>query len=253
MNLRAFTLALVFLTRLPVRFDGIPSTDEQGRSVAMYPLVGLVIGALLLLAAMLLSWLGAPALVAAVVLVILWTAITGALHLDGLADSADAWLGGHGDRARTLTIMKDPTCGPAGVVILVLVLLLKVAALAAILELPGLPWPLLLAPVLGRSACALLFVQLPYVRPGGLGAEAAMGHEPNWLWAGAGATALATLLLAGTAGLAMMLAAGLTLWWASRLMERRLGGFTGDTAGAVVELQEAAVLLAASIALAMTA
>ena len=84
------------------------------------------------LAALLLE--GASPLLQAALLLALWVALTGALHLDGLADSADAWLGGFGDPARTLEIMKDPRSGPVAVVVLVLLLLLKFSALLVVLQ-----------------------------------------------------------------------------------------------------------------------
>lgn len=125
-------IALQFLTSLPIRLPAMPEPEQQGRSLLYYPLVGLLLGALLCLAAFVLD--GAPALLQAALLLTLWVALTGALHLDGLADSADAWLGGFGDRERTLQIMKDPRSGPVAVVVLVLLLLLKFSALLALLR-----------------------------------------------------------------------------------------------------------------------
>ena len=116
-------IALQFLTSLPIRLPAMPTPRQQGRSLLHYPAVGLFLGALLWLAALLLE--GASPLLQAALLLALWVALTGALHLDGLADSADAWLGGFGDPARTLEIMKDPRSGPIAVVVLVLLLLLN--------------------------------------------------------------------------------------------------------------------------------
>ncbi|MBF5058479.1 Cobalamin synthase, partial [Alcanivorax sp. 521-1] len=157
MNREPVRLALSLLTRLPVRVATPVDERDQGRSVAWYPAVGLLIGLLLWgLAALLAS---APAWPVAVLVLAVWVGLTGALHLDGLADSADAWLGGYGDRARTLAIMKDPYCGPAGVVAVVLALLAKAAALAVLI--PVAPLALLAAPLLARAACAGLFLALP--------------------------------------------------------------------------------------------
>src|SRR5690606_7673193 len=124
-------IALQFLTRLPVRLPGMPEAQQIGRSLLWYPLVGLLLGGLLLA---LHGLLGAtPALLQAAILLAVWAGLSGGLHLDGLADSADAWVGGLGDRERTLAIMKDPRSGPIAVVVLLLVLLLKFAALAVLL------------------------------------------------------------------------------------------------------------------------
>jgi adenosylcobinamide-GDP ribazoletransferase len=162
-----FWIALQFLSSLPIRLPGMPTPEELGRSLLFYPLVGLLFGAILWG----LNWLllGAPLLLHATLLLSVWVVLSGALHLDGLADSADAWLGGYGDRERTLTIMKDPRSGPIAVVTLVLVLLLKFAALLALIEQQH-SVALIIVPLLGRSALLGLFLSTPYVRPGGLGA-----------------------------------------------------------------------------------
>jgi adenosylcobinamide-GDP ribazoletransferase len=92
-------VALQFLTRLPVRLDPPPTPQEVGASLAWYPPVGLLLGLLLSGSAVALARL--PPLLAAALVLTLWVLSTGALHLDGLADTADAWVGGHGDRARS--------------------------------------------------------------------------------------------------------------------------------------------------------
>lgn len=236
----ALLIALQFLTRLPIRLPGMPTPAAVGRSLLCYPLVGLLLGAVLLLAQWALQG-QAPALQAALLLS-LWVGLTGGLHLDGLADSADAWVGGFGDRERTLTIMQDPRSGPIAVVVLVLLLLLKFAALLTLLQ-AGQPLALLLAPWIARGLLPLLFLSTPYVRPGGLGALLA-AHLPRaelpWWLAG---HAVLLILLSGWAGLLALLAALLLFAGLRWLMCQRLGGTTGDTAGALVELAEAAVLL----------
>jgi len=183
----------------------------------------------------------APPLLSAALVLAAWIAATGALHLDGLADSADAWVGGLGDRERTLAIMKDPRCGPAGVVALVAVLLLKFAALASLPA--GIPaYLLLLPPLLARAALTCAFVSTPYVRASGLGSALAGAARAPCL----AALALALLLAAGCgfAGFAAVATAtGLFVLW-RRACIGRLGGFTGDTAGALAELSEAGVLVA---------
>ncbi|MBL7252663.1 adenosylcobinamide-GDP ribazoletransferase [Alloalcanivorax marinus] len=242
MNREPARLALSLLTRLPVRVATPVDERDQGRSVAWYPAVGLLIGLLLWgLASLLVS---APAWPVAVLVLAVWVGLTGALHLDGLADSADAWLGGYGDRARTLAIMKDPYCGPAGVVAVVLVLLAKAAALAVLI--PVAPLALLVAPVLGRAACAGLFLALPYVREQGLGSGAARHPARRAVSLAMVAAALLAVLLGQWL---VVLVAGAVFAAAVALMRRRLGGFTGDTAGALVETVEAVVLLVAALML----
>jgi adenosylcobinamide-GDP ribazoletransferase len=232
-------IALQFLSSLPVRLPDMPTPEEVGRSVLCYPLVGFLLGLLLLLADWLLG--GLPAMLHAAMLLALWVALSGALHLDGLADTADAWAGGFGDAERTLAIMKDPRSGPIAVVVLVLVLVLKFSALVTLAQ-AGQSLPLLLAMVLGRAALLGLFLTTRYVRPGGLGQALA-----DYLPRRAGRRVLlatgALVLLTGQPGmLALLLAGGAFVLLRAQLL-RRLGGTTGDTAGALLEIVETLVLV----------
>jgi len=240
-----FWIALQFLSSLPVRLPGMPEPREVGRSLLCYPLVGLLFGVLLWLASHLLQGTAAP--LHAALLLALWVLLSGALHLDGLADSADAWLGGFGDRERTLQIMKDPRSGPIAVVTLVLVLLLKFCALWVLVE-RGAGALLVLAPVVGRAAMLGLFLGTPYVRQGGLG-QALAEHLPRraagWVLLG---SVLLCLLLGGLRAVWPMAVALGVFLWLRRLMCQRLGGATGDTAGALLELLELAVVLALALA-----
>lgn len=236
-------VAVQFLTRLPVRLRHMPTPEQFGRATLYYPLVGLLIGAVLFALGELLS--GVHLLLQAALILLVWVALTGALHLDGLADTADAWIGGLGDRERTLAIMKDPRCGPAAVVALVLLLLLKFAAISALLgNHPH--WGLLLAPWLGRCALPLLFFTTDYARKGGLG-QALADHLPRGALPWMLAANAALMVLAGLAGLlALVVALVLFVWLRSRFIAR-LGGTTGDTAGAMLEMIECAVLVALAL------
>lgn len=239
-----FWIALQFLSSLPVRLPGMPEPEQLGRSLLFYPLVGLLFGGLLWALDSLL--LGAPLLLHAALLLMAWVLLSGGLHLDGLADSADAWLGGFGDRERTLLIMKDPRSGPIAVVTLVVVLLLKWAALVALIEQEQ-ALALLIVPVLGRGALLGLFLMTPYVRAGGLG-QALADHLPRRLgWQVLSACALGCLLLLGWAGLWPLVVATLVFIGLRWMMLRRLQGCTGDTAGALLELLEMAVLVALAL------
>lgn len=240
---KQFLLALQFLTRLPVpRLRDVVDRD-YGHSVLFYPVVGLVIGVVLAAIAGLLQALDV-AMAAALVLGA-WVLITGGLHLDGLADSADAWIGGHGDHDKTLRIMKDPYAGPMAVVALVVVLLIKFAALESLLA-TGEYLILALIPVLGRAVVPALFLTTHYVRSHGLGTPLAE-HLPRrpavWVLAG---TAVIMLVVAGMAGLWLAVASAGAFALVRAAMVRRIGGTTGDTAGALVELTETAALIAAA-------
>ncbi|MCP5159136.1 MAG: adenosylcobinamide-GDP ribazoletransferase [Gammaproteobacteria bacterium] len=243
--IRALILALQLLTRLPVpALTSPPQPQELGRSVLFFPVVGLVIGALLagLHTAL---WWADPGVLAALVLVV-WVLLTGGLHLDGLADTTDAWIGGQGDRHRTLAIMKDPHSGPAAITCVVLVLLSKFAALQMLLA--GDAYDvLLLVPVWGRTMIVLLLVTTPYVRPGGLGSPYADELPRLTSALLVGLVAIATVaLLEGSGGVLLVVLSigflGLRHAWITRL-----GGVTGDTLGATCELLETLALLALTL------
>lgn len=254
----AFWYALALLSRVPVpalrRTDAAVATT----SLLYYPLVGLLLGLALLAltaACLLYNPAASPLLVGALLLA-LWVGFTGALHLDGLADSADAWVGGLGDRERTLAIMKDPRSGPMGVTAIVVILLLKLAALVALLEqaqhLSGgnlwlLGGGLLLIPALARGGLVGLMASLPYARAQGM--VSALQHGVRgWRLAVLG-TVLALLsgvLLQQQAMLVLLLWL-LLLLTARQQLQRRLGGYTGDTLGALVEVQEAVLLAALAL------
>ena len=243
--IKPFLVALQFLTQLPVRFSVQPNDKQIGHSLLYYPLVGLLIGTLLLA----LAWLftGIPPLVSSALLLTCWVFLTGGLHLDGLADSADAWIGGMGDKEKTLAIMKDPNCGPAGVVALVLVLLLKFVAVYNLFVTHE--WvALLLAIILARTLVPLLFLTTPYVRSNGLGSTLVSNqpHLPNILVIIA--TPLLVLLLTDIHYLWLIMAAMMAFVVLRSLMMNRLGGTTGDTTGALIEITETIVLLTAAIA-----
>jgi adenosylcobinamide-GDP ribazoletransferase len=233
-------IALQFLSSLPIRLPGMPEPEQLGRSLLFYPLVGLLFGLILWVLNLALS--GAPLLLHAALLLTVWVVLSGALHLDGLADSADAWLGGFGDRERTLTIMKDPRSGPIAVVTLVLVLLLKFAALLALIE-QGHGLMLIIVPLLGRAALLGLFLTTPYVRAGGLG-QALADHLPRKAgWRVLGLSALGCVLIAGFGAVVALVISVVVFVWLRQVMMRRLGGATGDTAGALLELLEMVVLV----------
>ncbi|MEW9572309.1 adenosylcobinamide-GDP ribazoletransferase [Rhodanobacter sp. Si-c] len=235
--MRGLLAAIAFLTRLPVPPRTWAGTSGPPVQLPWYPVVGLLIGAILSGLAWLLS--REPPLLAAALLLLVWVGITGGLHLDGLADSTDAWVGGLGDRARTLDIMKDPRSGPMGVTAIGVVLLLKFAALAARPEPVAALW---LAPLLGRGALTLAFMSTPYVRSGGMGSGLAGAPRGACL-----AVLLLTALLSlgfGFHGVRALVAAAATFsFWRWSVMHR-LGGMTGDTCGALTELVEMAVLVA---------
>lgn len=242
---RPFLFALQFLTRLPVSLPGpMPSESEQGRSLLYYPLVGLLIGLLLIATNGLAG--GAEPMLRAVLLLLVLVTVSGGLHIDGLADLTDAWIGGHGSRERTLEIMKDPTCGPMAVTAVVLLLLVKLAALLTLTS-AGAWGALLLVPLLGRASLVATFLYLPYIRPAGLGSTLAMHLPRSQAIRVLLASALACLLILGWPAIWILIACAVLFLLCRRAFMARLGGFTGDAAGAICELTEALSLVMAAL------
>lgn len=236
--MESLLIALQFLTRIPVNYRLTDNDAALGRSVLYYPLVGFLIGVLLSFLVLLLS--GTPDIVAAAVVLSAWVFLTGGLHLDGLADCADAWVGGLGNEQRSLRIMKDPAAGPIAVLVLLLVMLVKFTALFVLIQRNDLI-PLMLAPLLGRCAILLLMLSTPYVSPKGM-AEKLLANLPF------GEARTVVVISLAFAGLFMgwanvLLACGVLLWVRYAALTR-LGGATGDVYGAAVELIEMAGLLA---------
>lgn len=258
----SFWYAIAFLTRIPaVNLSAALKKNNQvisQGSLYFYPLVGLVIGALLILLYFFANWpLDAVNLVGegfnsrniliAALILTAWSLLTGGLHLDGLADAADAWVGGFGEKQRTLDIMKDPTVGPMGVMLVVLVLLLKFASLVVLLDQSS-PFlvcgALLLIPMLARMSILPLFFFTPYVRENGLGSQLKQDIRPGIMIFVSCIACLLTVVFAQQKAILILLLAIAILLWARNMMMQRLGGTTGDTAGALIEVQEALLLSA---------
>jgi adenosylcobinamide-GDP ribazoletransferase len=251
--LRSACIALQFLTRFPVSLDPPPVGREVGLSLLWYPAVGLLLGLLLWGAA----WLLGPAAIplAASIMVAAWVFSSGALHLDGLADIVDAWAGGRGERERTLAIMKDPYSGPVGVAAVVCLLLLKFGAVSALLFMrrSGV-WgemqfacAYVLPPTLARGAVPLLFAQTRYVRVQGIGADLAQYQSRAGAWVIAAVTGLAAIAFGRWYGLLATAITVATYLIMRRAFIRRLGGMTGDCAGAMVEVIETFIVVALAL------
>ena len=188
--MHSLLLAISFLTIAPVYGNRIANDREFANSLYYYPLVGFIIGMILFAVSRLTELLG-PGIAAEAMIILAWVMVTGALHLDGLMDSADGLFSGR-DRERKLEIMKDSRVGAMGAITLVVVILLKLAFLDNLL-ITDKAWVLLVAPAVGRFMMVYAICRYPYARSGG-GLGAAFGGEAG-LPKLAGA---ALLLLAGS-------------------------------------------------------
>ena len=237
-----FWAALQFLTRIPVP-TGLYRLEA---AVGWLPVVGLLLGGTLAGADALMRAADISPLVNSTTVVVLLLMLTGALHADGLMDTCDAVFV-HASPERRLEIMRDPRAGAFGVVGLVCIVALKIAAVDALPDRVR-PQLLTLAPGLGRWAIVLLATVFPYGRASGLGAPLKASATPR-------ALALASVLpLAGcvVVGLPGLVAGSLTAIVAlgiGRWLMRLLPGLTGDCYGAVCEVVETVVWLSGGVLL----
>lgn len=239
-----FWIALQFLTVLPIELKNMPSAKQNGQALLFYPVVGLLIGLMLFAFTLILAKL--PILFNAALILVLWIWLTGGLHLDGLADTADAWVGGFGDPERTLKIMKDPACGPIGVLSLIAVCLLKFVALYVLLE-QKLEAFLIVLPMLGRSVPLFLFLTTRYVRAQGLASSMLENIPRLAIWMVFVIT-IALLCAFKWAGLVSLFGFLIIIFYLRALFIKRIGGITGDTVGAAIELSETGLMLSFVIA-----
>ena len=234
-----FLIAVQFMTTIPIKLPCLPSREQNALSMLFYPVIGLMIGGVLWLVA---SYVQLPMMLLSCAVMVVWVWLTGGLHLDGLADTADAWVGGFADRQRTLTIMKDPNTGAMGVIAIVLCLALKWAAVYCLLELDAV-LALLFVPMLGRMSALALFATTPYVRQHGLGS--ALQDVPKYLlWLVMLSFGAAVFALSWQMALVMIGVWAVMLAWLRWRFVGRIGGITGDTVGASIEVVEVAILMA---------
>ncbi len=235
-------VAVQFLTVAPALLRRSISPRELGKSVAYFPLVGLLIGLLLFGLQRPLEAVF-PAAVGAAILLGAWTLCSGALHFDGFVDAVDGLLGGRTTDDR-LRILRDESVGAFAVAAGGTLLLLKFGALSVIGAKPA---ALIAAPLLGRWVMSAAVALYPYARAAGLGR--AMKENSGWQqFVGASAfTAAALAALAPLAGIAATAAAvavvGLGAWLLVRFTLRRIPGLTGDVYGALCEVAETLCLV----------
>ena len=240
--LQDLKVAALFLTNLPVRVSGQVSMRDLAQAVYAFPVVGAAVGGLGGLVFLLASLLSLPTMPAALLAIAAMILATGALHEDGLADTADG-LGAGEDREKALAIMRDSRIGSFGTVALMLALLLRLMALAPLFD-PTLALKVLVAAgMVSRAVMGLVMLWQPSAKATGLAAEAGR-PEPVRVAIGGGLALAVCLLLLKLMGLTAVLVALvpslLLAWW----LGRRLGGCTGDTLGAVQQVAEIAFLLA---------
>ena len=238
-------MALSFLTVFPATWNRTPTQGEISNSRTYYPVIGLLLGLLLVGIER-----GArevfPVYLTAVLLLVLLVALTRGLHLDGFMDVCDGLFGGY-TRERRLEIMRDSHVGAFAVIGVASLLLPKYGALVSLLTLPvpGKEWVLLLFPTLSRWAMVVLLGAFPYARREGLGSPFHQGRARLATVIAAAIAAAASVLAGGIGGAGILVGVSILVWFLGWVVSRMLGGLTGDTYGATNELAEVVALIAA--------
>ena len=235
-----FLYALQFLTIISIPWRREVSLEELGRSAGYFPVVGLIIGLVLVG----LDWLFGlilPSAVANALLIVSLVVITGVLHLDGFVDTCDG-IAGHKTAEDRWRVMHDSRVGGFGIVGIVLLLLVKYVSLNSI-PLPLMMTTLVLMPVISRWATVYAIFAYPYAKPSGLGKAFKQGT--NWLRFTM-ATLIALVVVVGLAqlvGLAIMFLIWVMTVVMAAYLKSKFSGLTGDTYGAINEVTEVGVLI----------
>jgi len=241
--LRDLKIACVFLTRLPLRIEGDVSLRDLAGTVHLFPVVGVIVGGAAAVVFALAGALGLPPLAGAALALAAMVLITGALHEDGLADTAEALAAGE-DRERALAIMRENRIGSAGASAIVLVLLARMVALGSFWDPALFARAVVAAAVTSRAAMAVVMLVQPSARER-TGNPGANRPRREKVVIGTGlAVALALLVTPAGTGLAGLAAAALVATGVAAWLGRRFGGCTGDTLSAIQQLTETAFLLA---------
>jgi adenosylcobinamide-GDP ribazoletransferase len=235
-SVRAAAAAITFLTRVPIGRTVVLEGADVARGAVLFPFVGAGVGALCGGVAVLLHPT-LPAFLAAGIAVAVAVVVTGAMHVDALADISDA--AGVMTRERALEVMRDSRVGAFGATAIALDLLIKVGALAALLDAGDAFGSLVAAGALSRAAPAPLALLLPYPRTGGGPGSVLTGSVSSM------SAVVVAVLATGLSGVWLAATAAIVAVTLGLVYRHWLGGATGDALGAVTEVAETAVLVVA--------
>ena len=237
-QIRSFSHALQFLTRLPAPRVDVFDPADLSRSALWFPVVGAVIGAIVA-AAVMLGGLASP-WIGALLGLVAWVWVTGALHLDGLGDVTDALAGAHRSPEKLLQIMRDPHLGAFGAIAIALQLIAKLVLLAEVAALVGF-MPLILIAAWARLGAPVWSLAVPPLATGS-GERFAWQIDPRIIAAEAAVLTLLSVWFAPVLLAALIVIPVIALYW-----RYRLGGITGDCLGAGIEVTETLLLLLLAI------
>ena len=238
-----FLAALQFLTSIPLPLKREPTPEELGRSALYFPLVGLIIGLILAGLNWLLRLIFPPTLVNALVVAAL-VIITGALHLDGFADTCDG-IAGHKEVEDRWRVMRDSRAGAFGIVGIVLLLLVKYVSLTSIPETLMMA-TLLFMPMVSRWAMVYAIFVYPYARPSGMGRLFKQGTRwPRFTIATIITVVVAVVLIPifRLSGVMVILGVWVITAIVAAYLKSKFSGLTGDTYGAINEVVEISTLI----------
>lgn len=237
-----FLVALVFLTRLPIRLNFNFTLSALGRASRCFPLVGLIVGGVSGAVFLVAHLSGAPILIASLLSLSSQVLLTGALHEDAIGDVADGF-GGGADKSKKIEIMRDSRVGTYAVVMLILVIGIKAAALASFQN-PYLAFSVILsAAVISRGVMTWGMFLLPTAREDGLGATAGKPSLTSTLWALLFMLLIPVATLNPYLGSIALIAAITGASLMAVIAYRQIGGQTGDVLGSLQQVSEAAILL----------
>lgn len=233
-------VALALLTRLPLPYPPFDPTRPAANAAWAYPLVGVVIGGIVVLVILTMIWLGLPVSLSALLGLLAGIMASGAMHEDGLADCTDGFWGGW-TPARRLEIMKDSQIGTYGVLALLLCLALRWQAIVVLCT-ADLLWVLLPAAMLSRSAMVWVMFALPHARADGLSQRTGKPAKTSVAVA-IGIGLLAILIVPGLPFLPVVVWSALATWGVVWLARSKIGGQTGDVLGGTQQVVELTILL----------
>jgi adenosylcobinamide-GDP ribazoletransferase len=236
--------AFRFFTRIPLGAGAAPEPGALARASWAFPIVGVAIGIVCAAAFAVSDVLHFPRLAAALIAIGAGVFVTGGLHEDGLADTADAF--GGSDPAERLAIMRDSRSGAYAILAIVLSVAIRAAAVAALPGKGAVLGAFVAAHAVARGALPAVLFLLPAARTDGLGASAGVPAMSELLWSLGIAAVLALLALGIVAGIAALAFAAFAMAVFAALVRRQIGGHTGDVLGAIEQKGETAMLLAAA-------
>lgn len=243
--MNAFLLAVQFLTILPLKIKEV-SEKNMADSMIYFPVVGLLLGLMLSVLNKFLLVLSFSSLALNTILVVALIIITGGMHLDGVSDTADAFLS-RKPKEEMLAIMRDSHIGVMGVLILISIILLKIGLLS-FLSTPLKTTGLFLACVLSRWSCVLSMFLFPYARQDGKAKVFIQTMNSKIFGLSTITAVICALAIWRIKGLVVLLIIGGCTYLSGKLVNRKIGGITGDTLGATIELTEVITLFSISLA-----